>query len=170
MVGGPVVVGRSNVEVTSGLDTQNWEVFMNRAARALALAIGVSAILTGGALGKAGGIPAIPLNNEQETTGATGGGSGFFSYTIDGTELCYTLEVRSLTAAPVAAHIHIGSRHVPGPVRIPLVPPSSATGSVSTCTTASADDLAAIAADPSAWYVNVHTPSFPGGEIRGQLK
>jgi hypothetical protein len=143
---------------------------MNRATRALALAIGVSVILTGVALGKAGGTPAIPLNNEQETTGATGGGSGFFSYTIDGTELCYTLEFRNLTGPAVAAHIHIAPRHVAGPVVIPLVAPSAATGSVSACTTADPEDLAAIVADPSAWYVNVHTPLFPGGEIRGQLK
>ena len=143
---------------------------MHRATRAFALAIGVSVILAGVALGKAGGIPAIPLNNGQETTGATGGGSGFFSYTINGTELCYTLEVRDLTAAPVAAHIHIAPRHVAGPVVIPLLPPPGATGSVSACTTGSSEALAAIAADPSAWYVNVHTPTFPGGEVRGQLK
>ena len=143
---------------------------MNRATRALALAIGVTVILAGVALGKAGGTPAIPLNNEQETTGATGGGSGFFSYTINGTELCYTLEVRGLTATPVAAHIHIAPRHVAGPVVIPLLPPPGATGSVSACTTGSSDDLAAIVADPRTWYVNVHTPTFPGGEVRGQLK
>jgi hypothetical protein len=96
---------------------------MNRAARALVLAMSVSAIVASVAVGKAGGIPAIPLNNGQETTGATGGGSGFFSYTVNDSELCYTLEVRNLTAAPVAAHIHPAPQNVAGPVAVPLATP-----------------------------------------------
>jgi hypothetical protein len=149
---------------------------MNRAARAFVLAISVSAIVASIAFGKAGGIPAIPLNNEQETTGATGGGSGFFSYTVNGSELCYTLEVRDLTAAPVAAHIHPAPRNVAGPVAVPLTTPPGATSSVSACITAveggsmTPAELAAIVADPRAFYVNVHTPTFPGGEVRGQMK
>ena len=149
---------------------------MNRATRAFALAIGLSAIMSGVALGIAGGVPAIPLNNAQETTGATGGGSGFFSYTVSGSQLCYTLEVRNLTAAPVAAHIHPAPRNIAGPVAVPLATPPGATSSVSGCITAAADgamtpaELAAIVANPRAFYVNVHTPTFPGGEVRGQLK
>ena len=149
---------------------------MNRAVRAVVLAIGLLSIMSGVALSKAGGVPAIPLNNEQETTGATGGGSGFFSYTVTGSQLCYTLEVRNLTAAPAAAHIHPGARHVAGPVAVPLATPPGATSTVSGCITASAGgamtpaELAAIVADPRAFYVNVHTPQFPAGEVRGQLK
>jgi hypothetical protein len=152
------------------------EVIMNRALRGTLLAVGALSIMTGVALGKAGGIPAIPLNNAQETTGATGGGSGFFSYTVAGDELCYTLEVRNLTAAAVAAHIHPAPRHVAGPVAVPLATPPAATSSVSGCITASASgamtpaELAAIVANPRAFYVNVHTLMFPGGEVRGQLK
>jgi hypothetical protein len=32
------------------------------------------------------------------------------------------------------------------------------------------DELAAILASPKAYYVNVHTPMWPAGEVRGQLK
>ena len=70
---------------------------MNRAARALALAFGVSAplalaiavsVMTSGvALGKAGGTPAIPLNSAQETGAVTSAGSGFFSYTVSGNDM-----------------------------------------------------------------------------------
>jgi hypothetical protein len=35
--------------------------------------------------------------------------------------------------------------------------------------TADAALLAAIEDTPRDYYVNVHTPTFPGGEIRGQL-
>ena len=149
---------------------------MNRATRAFALGIGLSAIMSGVAFGIAGGNPAIPLNNAQETTGATGGGSGFFSYTVSGSELCYTLEVRNLTAAPIAAHIHPAPRNIAGPVAVPLATPPGATSSVSACIIASVDgamtpaELAAIVANPRAFYVNVHTPMYPGGEVRGQLK
>jgi hypothetical protein len=116
------------------------------------------------------------MDNGQETPGATGGGSGFFSYTVDGSELCYDLEVRGLTAAPIAAHIHLAPRNVAGPVVVPLATPPAATSTVSACITAdpagqlTPAELAAIVADPRAYYVNVHTPDFPAGEIRGQLK
>ena len=118
----------------------------------------------------------IPLNAEQETTGSTSTGSGFFSYTIEGDQLCYTLEVRDLTMAPFAAHIHIGPRNVAGPIVVGLLTPPAATSTVSACITAAegADltpaELAAIAAGPRNYYVNVHTNNWPGGEVRGQLK
>ena len=142
----------------------------------VALVIGFGAH---GASARPGGVSAIPLNNEQETTGATGGGSGFFSYTIEGSQLCYTLEVSDLTMAPFAAHIHPGGRHAVGPAIIGLLTPPAATSTVSACLTAvegatgqalSTEELAALAADPRAFYVNVHTANFPGGEVRGQLK
>jgi Cu/Zn superoxide dismutase len=120
--------------------------------------------------------PTIPLNAEQETTGSTSTGSGFFSYTIEGDQLCYTLTVRDLTMAPFAAHIHIGPRNVAGPIVVGLLTPPAATSAVSACIPAGegADltpaELAAIAADPRNYYVNVHTNNWPGGEVRGQLK
>ena len=54
---------------------------MRRVVRALFLAMTVTGVLAGTVLGKAGGVAAIPLNNEQETTGATGGASGFLTST-----------------------------------------------------------------------------------------
>ena len=144
---------------------------MHRAARALLLAASVSVVVTAAAQAGSGGVAAIPLNNGQETTDARFGGSGSFSYSIEGTTLCYTLSVRNLTAAPVAAHIHgVAGRNVAAGVLIPLTPPSAATGTSSACTTAAADLLAAISSNPGDYYVNVHTPLFPGGEVRGQLK
>jgi hypothetical protein len=119
---------------------------------------------------------AIPLNDEQEAPGAVSDGSGFFSYTVSESELCYTLEVRDLTGAPVAAHIHLAPRHSPGPVVVGLATPPAATSTVSDCITATEDgaltpaELAAITANPRAYYVNVHTPAWPAGEVRGQLK
>ncbi len=149
---------------------------MRRSAMGLVVVLAIaSGFAAGDASAKRGGQPAIPLNAEQETSTVVSGGSGFFSYTIDGNQLCYTLEVRNLTQAPVAAHIHVGSRNVAGPVVVALATPPAATSTVSDCITAveggalTPAELAAIAADPSSYYVNVHTPNYPGGEVRGQL-
>jgi hypothetical protein len=149
---------------------------MNRALQAFVLALALSLVTTTVADARAGGVPAVPLTTGQETGEVVSDGSGSFSYVISGNELCYTLTVRDLTGAPVAAHIHIGARNVAGPVVVPLATPPAATSSVSACITAveggamTPAELAAIAADPRAYYVNVHTPTYPGGEVRGQLK
>jgi CHRD domain-containing protein len=145
----------------------------------IAVLVGLCTVLALGPASVGAKPPAIPLNAEQETTGSTSTGSGFFSYTTAGDQLCYTLEVRDLTLAPFAAHIHIGPRDVAGPIVVGLLTPPAATSTVSACITAvegatgqalSTAELAAIAADPGSWYVNVHTTNWPGGEVRGQLK
>lgn len=137
-------------------------------ATVLLAAASISA--AGAAHANPGGHPAIPLNTEQETTGSNTDASGFFTYTISGTQLCYTLTARDLSASAVAAHIHLGPRNTAGPVVIPLTVAAGTSFTRSACTTAGATLLADIQANPKAYYVNVHTPAFPGGEIRGQLK
>lgn len=122
------------------------------------------------AIAKPGGAPAVPLNNEQETTDPTTGASGFFSWRVDGLQFCYTLESRDLAVAATAAHVHVGARNANGPVVIPLAVGSGTSWTVSACTTPSLEVLAALTADPGAYYANVHTSLHPGGEIRGQLK
>lgn len=113
--------------------------------------------------------PAIPLSGGQETAAADPDGHGFFTYSIDGTTFCWTLSWQDI-ATPTAAHVHVGPRHVAGPIVIPLdvdgVPGPDPAG----CTTISADLAAAITANPRGYYANVHNASFPAGAIRGQLK
>jgi hypothetical protein len=55
---------------------------------------------------------------------------------------------------------------VAGPVVVGLTAPN-AFGISFGCTTSPVADQ--IAADPSAYYVNVHTVDFPAGAVRGQL-
>jgi len=139
-------------------------------ARIAALTLAAAALTLAGA-GAAQAAPAIPLTGGQESPKPTAfGAHGSFSYDIDGTQFCYTLEVSGLSAPATAAHVHVGDRNAPGPVVIPLTVTMATDFDVSACTTASADLLAAIEADPSAYYVNVHNANNPGGEIRGQLK
>jgi hypothetical protein len=78
--------------------------------------------------------------------------------------------VTGLSTPAAAAHIHLGERNVAGPIVVPLVVPAETSFETSACTTADPALLAAIEADPSAYYVNVHTSMNPPGEVRGQLK
>jgi hypothetical protein len=114
--------------------------------------------------------PTTRLNNHQETTGADGGAKGSFRYRIDGGMLCYRLQVRGLTQPATAAHIHLAPKGVAGGVVVPLTISNAATFTTTTCVSADPQLLAAIAADPRSYYVNVHTATYPGGEVRGQLK
>lgn len=141
-----------------------------RTVAAVGLVAAFSVAGAGAAQAKPGGTPAIPLNTEQEVTGSNTGASGFFSYSIAGDQFCYTLEARNLSVPAVAAHVHLAPRHFAGDVVIPLIVGSGTSWTVQSCTTADTALLAAVAESPRSYYVNVHTPTFPGGEIRGQLK
>jgi hypothetical protein len=113
--------------------------------------------------------PAIPLSGGQETQAADPDGHGFFSYTLDGTEFCWTLDWKDIET-PTAAHVHVGPRQVAGPVVIPLDVDGLPGPDHSGCTTIGAELAAAISADPRNYYANVHNATFPAGAIRGQLK
>jgi hypothetical protein len=145
-----------------------------RSARTCALTLAIAALVfgaAGSAQAAPADSPATPLNTGQETPApSVGGAHGSFSYEIDGSELCYTIAVTGLSTPAVAAHIHLGARNVAGPVVVPLAVPAATSFETSACTTADPALLAAIEADPRAYYVNVHTSMNPPGEVRGQLK
>ena len=96
-------------------------------------------------------------------------GGGSFSAVIRGRQMCFGLAVRNIED-PEAAHIHRGGKNKNGPVVIELVPPSSGDpGASSGCTRVEASLIRAIRRNPGKFYVNVHTPDFMAGAIRGQL-
>lgn len=140
--------------------------------RTAAVATAIVSLLgiTAPAEAKPGGAPAVPLNTGQEAGAVHTGAGGSFSYTIDDDELCYTLTARDLSVPATAAHIHVAARNAAGPVVVALEVVSGTDWTVDACTTADSDLLAAIEANPGAYYVNVHNADFPAGEIRGQLK
>ncbi|MFE5672609.1 CHRD domain-containing protein [Agromyces sp. NPDC056523] len=143
------------------------------ARNAAASLVAAAALALTGA-GAANAAPAIPLNGGQEAPRPNNfGAHGSFSYEIDDdlNRFCYTLVVNDLSAPATAAHVHVAPRNTPGPVVIPLAVPSATDFSVSGCTTVNDEALLdAIAANPSAYYVNVHNANNQPGEIRGQLK
>jgi len=139
---------------------------------ALALALGSAAVTTAApASATTRGYPAVFLDTQQEGGVPDTGAFGLFSYRIRGDQLCYTLIVRNLTTPAEAGHIHLGAAGVKGPVVIPLEVKRARTFTEVTCVTPSTPGiLDKLAANPSGFYVNVHDATYPGGEIRGQLR
>jgi hypothetical protein len=83
-------------------------------------------------------------------------------------QVCYLIVVTRLDGTVTAAHIHKAPAGANGPVVVPFNPPVD--GFVHGCTTVAPALAADIGANPSAYYVNVHTTVFPAGAVRGQLR
>ena len=108
-------------------------------------------------------------------------GSGQATLTLDDdrTELTVALQVANLSTPITAAHIHVGSAAVAGPIIFSLATGAFTSPLVKTLTAADltpqagagvmtfADAVAQLVAGNA--YVNVHTAANPGGEIRGQV-
>jgi hypothetical protein len=101
--------------------------------------------------------------NLQPVSGASGSGSATVTIRLGKGELCYTLTVSGLTDV-TAAHIHRGST---GAIVVPLTAPT--TGTSSGCVSVDKTLLQEILNNPGAFYVNVHTATFPNGQVRGDL-
>ena len=139
---------------------------------ALALAGGASTAYADGRPGGGhGGRPLIAhMTGSQETppNNSPGTGTAKITVNIGQGEVCWVLTVQNLEAPATAAHIHVAPVGVPGPIVVPLSPPTS--GSSQGCQTVDRALAKNIAKHPEEYYVNVHTTVFPGGEIRGQLQ
>ncbi len=113
------------------------------------------------------------LNGAEERPGpGDPNGKGFVSLDIypNGT-VCYSGKVQAIGREITGAHIHVAPAGSPGPVVVDLDPfGADITGNMAShCVVTSAETAAAIIANPSGYYVNVHTTAFPAGAIRGQL-
>jgi hypothetical protein len=138
------------------------------------------------------------LRGHEEVPSIVSGGQGFFSGTLDdtGTTLTYTVVYFGLESNVTQSHIHIGQTSVNGgivlffctnltpPTGVPVPPPCPNAPGVNTVTgTLTAANVIAIAQDvgsgdflkvinamrAGAAYANIHTTTFTGGEIRGQI-
>ena len=128
------------------------------------------------------------LNGYLETPSVSTAASGSFRLRIHSTWIEYTLSYRNLTGSPLFAHIHFGRPDVSGGVAVFLCggggkPACPASGTVTGTIVAadvigptvqgiSATEFAEVvrAIRHGATYANVHTPMFPTGEIRGNIK
>jgi RNase P/RNase MRP subunit p29 len=94
---------------------------------------------------------------------STASGSGVFALSADRTTLVYDIAFSGLTSTETVQHIHRAAAGANGPVVFNLSPGSPKNG-VITLTPTQADDLQA-----GLYYVNIHSTTYPGGEIRGQI-
>lgn len=107
------------------------------------------------------------LAGANEPGGGAAGASGRFAVEIDATagDFCYVLAVSKLGKSS-GAHVQKGASGATGPAVLAL----DVTGEGGDmCIAVEPDKLKEILADPATFYVNVDTPAFPDGAIRGQL-
>jgi CHRD domain len=100
-----------------------------------------------------------------EVTAAQGTFTATVTKSASGATASWQLTFSSLTGPAVAAHIHLASTGVPGPVAVPLCGPCQSPASGN----ANINESVLAALQSGGAYVNVHTPTNAPGEIRGQL-
>ena len=121
--------------------------------------------LAGTSTASFGTIFALDLKGTSEPNAT---GSAVLRILKDTSTVCYRLHAANVTLPTVAAHIHKGAAGVNGPVVVPFTAPG-ADGNSSGCVASTAAIVDDILANPSGYYVNVHTAEHPAGAIRAQL-
>jgi hypothetical protein len=149
-------------------------------------AAGVTLVQAGAASAQTSVIMTTTLTGGEETPAIVlSGAVATAEVAVDPTaqELAVTMRVFNLPSGSTASHIHIGPKGASGPVVIDFPIGTGRTGDFTLTfrvhdgpafharpeigINTFADALQAIAGGNA--YVNIHTSTFPGGEIRGQL-
>jgi hypothetical protein len=159
-------------------------------------AVAAALVLTSGSLFAQDAKYAARLKSYSEVPSISSTATGSFRATLsqDGTSVDYSLNHTGLSATILQAHIHFGQTHTNGAIMVflcqtaqnpdptGLAPECVQEGSVSgTITSANIIQAGAqgigngefeeflAALDAGSGYANIHTTSFTGGEIRGQV-
>ena len=112
------------------------------------------------------------LSGANEVGGGDPDGRGRIEIYEENGQACFWLTWRDI-GAPTAAHIHKGKRGQNGPIVHTLYsgPAISRGRSIERCTNDYDPDVAAaVLANPSDYYVNIHNRAYPDGAVRGQLQ
>jgi hypothetical protein len=130
----------------------------------LAVALVLAAVATASGSGKfhatlkgTNEVPAAPASNRGSVEVTLKPSSG---------KVCWEFTISKIDGKGTAAHIHKGKPGKSGPVYIAFGTTFKRQG----CTSAPKSKINAVAANPGAFYVNVHNLKHLGGAMRGQLK
>src|SRR5207247_1331814 len=105
-------------------------------------------------------------DNQVPPTASTGSGTALVTLNQGRSEVCWDISVTNLTSPVILAHVHQGAAGTNGPVVVDFMEPVNG---LNGCVQADAALIKDIRKHPADYYVNVHTTTFPGGEVRGQL-
>jgi hypothetical protein len=110
----------------------------------------------------------VLLNGASEVPAVQTSASASALFTLVGSELFYSVTFSGLSGPAIGAHIHgpADSTHNAN-VIIPFSPPAAASGTFSGSVTLDRTNLAYLLAGQT--YINIHTATNAGGEIRGQI-
>lgn len=108
------------------------------------------------------------LSGAQEVPSivTTASARGFTTVNVTSRSLTNNTVTTGLDNA-IAAHVHTGARGVNGPVTVGLTKDATNTRWFANAVTLTEAQFASYRS--GAFYLNVHTPANPGGEVRGQL-
>lgn len=118
------------------------------------------------------------LSGTNEVPARATAASGTAGITIEGNVVHFSVEVHDIQAVSLA-HIHSGAAGVNGPVRVDffLGPVTGPMNGILASGSFTASDVRGVSFDEilnqmraGTAYVNVHSPTFPAGEIRGQVR
>jgi hypothetical protein len=146
--------------------------------RSLWLGVGAAAVLAAGCAGMTHNRGTVALSGTQEVPAVTTSASGSTDISVSESKCpaatmssnCPTVYGTVVTSGikSTAAHIHQGAMGQSGPAIVPLIKVDDNTWAVPPGTTLTS------AQNDAYWsgmlYVNVHSDSHPGGELRAQLK
>jgi plastocyanin len=107
------------------------------------------------------------LLTEAEADGGAGTGSsatGFAVCELSANQETMFIQVEHDIASAIDAHVHFGAAGVEGPVRYGFTSPASPAAEVWSVTEQDIVDLL-----DGNLYINIHSPTWPSGEIRGQM-
>ena len=104
------------------------------------------------------------MSGSQEVPARTTSASGSATVVFDPNTLAISYQLHHTVVGASAGHIHQAPAGTNGAVIVPFTLVGQGASGTAVLTQAQADDLVA-----GNLYTNVHSPTFPGGEIRGQL-
>lgn len=179
-VNGPVVHGLYNgtgpfdpANPISGSVVLDAEDVLNLATGYFYVNVHTSAFPGGEIRGQIGTASVFEANlsgaNEVPPNGSTATGRGVLALNEDASALDYRVSVSNIVSI-TAAHIHQAPAGSNGPVIFPIYGgggPFDPSNPVSGTLAINAAQVLTMLGDD--YYINVHTTTFPGGEIRGQI-